>query len=225
MEKFGSRDVEVFHLGEADLKAAETFLHELCTDLAFGQGPQMRAPVATSEGQAFMLLPSEEARTTLMGVPLEAFEGHESQFLTVVSMEGRHVITDLLRPYHQRFEKETAEETEVLRDQAKRLLPAFKARFSRRGLMEPLTFLVRAPFESHPDNQTLEEDLWVEVVVWEEGMLLGKLVDGGTHTTEWRKGAHVEFSEDQINAVGVHREGRPLDEDELRQLLLAEKPS
>ena len=39
MEKFGARDVEMFHLGEDDLPAAETFLHELCTDMAFGQGP------------------------------------------------------------------------------------------------------------------------------------------------------------------------------------------
>ena len=62
MEKFGTRDVEVFHLAEEDLLAAETFLHELCTDLAFGQGPSLQDPVDTSEGQSFMLVPSEEAR-------------------------------------------------------------------------------------------------------------------------------------------------------------------
>jgi hypothetical protein len=134
-------------------------------------------------------------------------------------------MTDLLKPYHERFEKETTEETESLREQARGLLPAFKARFARRGLMEPLTFLVRAPFESHPDEQVVEEDLWVEVVVWEDAMILGKLVDGGAQTTEWRKGAHVEFSEDQVNALAVHREGRTLDEEEMQQLLLAERPS
>jgi hypothetical protein len=53
MEKFGVRDVEIFHLKEADLQAAESFVHELCTELAFGQGPPARALVETSAGDAF----------------------------------------------------------------------------------------------------------------------------------------------------------------------------
>ena len=43
MAKFGQLDVEMFNITEEDLAAAETFFHELCTDLAFGQGPQQRA--------------------------------------------------------------------------------------------------------------------------------------------------------------------------------------
>ena len=31
--------------------------------------------------------------------------------------------------------------------------------------------------------------------------MVGKLVDGGRHTTEWRKGAHVEIDDEQINAL------------------------
>ena len=34
-----------------------------------------------------MLLPSDEARVSLIGVPLETFEGHEGLFFTVVSAE------------------------------------------------------------------------------------------------------------------------------------------
>src|SRR5262249_53216993 len=87
MEKFGVRDVEAFQLGEEDLLPAESFLHELCTDLAFGHGPSVRTAVETSAGLQFLLIPSEEARTTLMGVPLETFEGHEGLFFTVVSAD------------------------------------------------------------------------------------------------------------------------------------------
>src|SRR5262249_59765942 len=54
MAKFGQRDVEIFHLTEADLLPAESFLHELCTDLAFGEGPTPRVPIDTSNGHAFM---------------------------------------------------------------------------------------------------------------------------------------------------------------------------
>ena len=37
------------------------------------------------------------------------------------------------------------------------------------------------------------------------------------------KGAHVEVEESQINAIGVAKEGRQLDPDEMKTLLLAEK--
>lgn len=225
MDKFSARDVEIFHLGEDDLEPAETFLHELCTDLAFGQGPEPRAPVETSEGAKFILLPSEEGRLNLFGVASDVFEGHESQFLTVVAPDGRHNIADLLRPYRDRFEEESDEETTQLLHQAQALLPAFKARFLRKGFMEPLGFLVRVPFESHPEGQTKEEKLWVEVLSWEEGSVIGKLVDGGRLTTEWRKGAHVELTEDQVNALAVTRGGRQLQGEELASLLLAERPA
>jgi Uncharacterized protein conserved in bacteria (DUF2314) len=224
MEKFGTRDLEIFHLGEEDLLAAEMFLHELCTDMAFGQGPEVRKEVHTSEGQSFMLVPSEEARVNLLGVPLETFEGHEALFLSVVSPLGRHNTAELLRPYRERFIPEPEERTEALRAEAQALLPAFKARFGRKGLMEPLTFVVRAPFETHPEGQAVEENLWLEVVAWEEDTVVGKLVDGAVHTTEWRKGAHVEVDEEQINALAISREGRTLEEDEMRALLIAERP-
>lgn len=225
MEKFGARDVEVFHLGEDDLLAAESFLHELCTDLAFGQGPRPRSEVGTSEGQTFTLVPSEEARANLLGVPLETFEGHEGLFLTVVSPLGRHNTAELLRPYRQRFDQEPEEKTEALRANAQRLLPAFKARFQRKGLMEPMTFLIRLPFETHPEGDAVVENLWVEVLTWEDESVVGKLIDGAVHTTEWRKGARVEVDSAQINAIALSHEGRTLDEPEVRDLLLAERPS
>jgi hypothetical protein len=224
MEKFGVRDVEAFHLGQGDLMPAESFLYELCTDLAFGHAPAVRSAIATSAGLSFMLLPSEEARNSLMGLPLETFEGHEGPFLTVVASDGRHTVSELLRPYRDRFEEETPEEAEALLEQVQELLPAFKARFLRRGLMEPITFLVRAPFETHPNGDPVEEDLWIEVLSWESETLVGKLVDGGSQTTEWRKGAQVELEEDQINAIALGREGRTLEDEEMQQLLLAERP-
>ncbi|NVJ06339.1 DUF2314 domain-containing protein [Myxococcus sp. AM001] len=224
MEKFGARDLEIFHLAEKDLLAAESFLHELCTDLAFGQGPALRTQVGTSEGQVFTLVPSEEARANLLGVPLDTFEGHEGLFLTVVSPLGRHNTSQLLEPYRERFEKEPEEQTQAMRREAQLVLPSFLARFQRRGLMEPLTFLVRAPFDTHPEGNTVTENLWLEVMGRDEGSVVGKLVDGAVHTTEWRKGAHVEVAETQVNALAISREGRALDERELRELLNAERP-
>jgi len=224
MEKFGARDLEIFHLAEQDLLPAESFLHELCTDLAFGQGPALRSQVGTSEGQPFMVVPSEEARANLLGVPLETFEGHEGLFLTVVSPLGRHNTSQLLAPYRERFTHEPEEQTESMRREAQALLPSFLARFQRRGLMEPLTFLVRAPFDTHPDGNTVVENLWLELMARDDGTLVGKLVDGAVHTTEWRKGAHVEVEETQVNALAISREGRALDEGEIRALLNAERP-
>src|SRR5215469_5902606 len=225
MEKFGLRDVEAFHLAQDDLMPAESFLYELCTDLAFGHAPAVRSAVGTSAGLSFMLVPSEEARNSLMGLPLETFEGHEGPFLTVVASDGRHTVAELLRPYRDRFEKETPEEAEALLEQVRHLLPAFKARFLRRGLMEPMTFLVRAPFETHPDGDAVQENLWLEVLAWDEERITGKLVDGAAQTTEWRKGASVEIDEDSVNAVAMGRDGRPLDEEEMQGVLLAERPS
>jgi hypothetical protein len=225
MAKFGQRDVEIFHLAEADLLPAESFLHELCTDIAFGEGPPPRIPMETSNGEAFMLVSSEEARHGMLGVPLETFEGHEGEYWTVVSPEGRHTTSELLRPYRSRFEQEDPTRSEALASQAARLRPAFKARFHRRGLMEPLTFLVRAPFETHPDGDPVQENLWLEVLSWEEGRITGKLVDGAAQTTEWRKGATVEIDEDGVNAVAMGRDGRPLDDEEMQGVLLAERPS
>lgn len=225
MEKFGTRNVEVFRLEEEDLPPGESFLHELCTDLAFGQGPGVRTVAETSEGQGFMLVPSEEARQNLLGVPLETFEGHEGLFFTVVSPDGRHTSGELLAPYRSRFEDEPEERSERLLGEARALLPAFKSRFQRKGWMEPLTFLVRAPFETHPEGERVTEDLWAEVVSWDDEKIVGKLVDGATHTTEWRKGATVEVNETNVNAIAVGREGRALDDEELRALLIAERPS
>ena len=225
MEKFGQRDVEIFHLAEADLLPAEAFLHELCTDMAFGQGPPERAMVETSNGGGFMVVPSDEARVSLMGLDLELFEGHEGLFFTVVSPEGRHNISEILRPYRERFEEEDPEKTEELKTQAQRLLPAFKARYMRKGLMEPLTFLVRGPFLVHPETEPVVEHLWAEVAHWEEGKVIAKLVDGAMHTTEWRKGAHVEIEESDIEAIAVGRDGRTLEEEEMMELLVAERPS
>ena len=225
MAKFGQRDVEIFHLAEADLLPAESFLHELCTDIAFGEGPTPRIPMETSNGEAFMLVSSEEARHGMLGVPLETFEGHEGEYWTVVSPEGRHTTSELLRPYRSRFEQEDPTRSEALASQAARLRPAFKARFHRRGLMEPLTFLVRAPFETHPEGDPVQENLWLEVLSWEEGRITGKLVDGAAQTTEWRKGATVEIDEDGVNAVAMGRDGRPLDDEEMQGVMLAERPS
>jgi hypothetical protein len=224
MEKFGIRDVEVFHLAEDDLLATESFLHELCTDLAFGQGPELRTVVETNNGETFMLLPSEDARVNLMGVPLEAFEGHNALYFTVVSPGGRHNLSELLRPYRERFAQEPVEKTAQMRDQAQALLPAFKARFQRKGLMEPLSFLVRSPFETHPEGEAVTEQLWLEVLSWDEQKVLGKLLDGAMHTTEWRKGAQVEVEEDQINALALEREGRSLEQEEVSKILLLERP-
>ena len=224
MAKFGQRDVEIFHLAEADLLPAESFLRELCTDLAFGEGPVPRTPMETSNGEGFMLVSSEEARIRTLGVPMETFEEHEGEYWTVVSPEGRHTTSELLRPYRSRFEQEDPTRTEALAAQAARLRPAFKARFHRRGLMEPLTFLVRAPFETHPDGEAVQENLWLEVLAWEEGRITGKLVDGAAQTTEWRKGASVEIDEDGVNAVAMGRDGRPLDDEEMQGVLLAERP-
>jgi len=225
MTKFGQRDVEIFQLSEEDLLPAESFLHELCTDLAFGEGPTPRIPMETSNGEAFMLVSSEEARHGMLRVPPDTFEGHEGEYWTVVSPEGRHTTSELLRPYRSRFEQEDPTRSQALAAQAARLRPAFKARFHRRGLMEPLTFLVRAPFETHPDGEAIQENLWLEVLAWEEGRITGKLVDGAAHTTEWRKGATVEIDEDSINAVAMGRDGRPLEDEEMQGVLLAERPS
>ena len=225
MAKFGQRDVEIFQLSEDDLLPAESFLHELCTDLAFGEGPTPRIPMETSNGEAFMLVSSEEARHGILRVSPDTFEGHEGEYWTVVSPEGRHTTSELLRPYRSRFEQEDPTRSEALATQANRLRPAFKARFHRRGLMEPLTFLVRAPFETHPDGEAVQENLWLEVLAWDEERITGKLVDGAAQTTEWRKGASVEIEEDAVNAVAMGRDGRPLDEDEMQGVLLAERPS
>lgn len=228
LSKFRSPEVEMFGIDEADLPAAETFLHELCTDLSFGQGPQPRQAVTTSVGLGFTLLPSEEGRATLFHIDPEIFDGHESGFLTVVSDEGKHSMGEILGHYRERFEEESGEETRTLQERAERLLPSFKARFQRRGLMEPLTFLVRAPFEVHPEGERGEADeelLWVEVIQWDEGSLVGRLVDGGRTSTEWRKGSHVEVDDGQINALGLSREGRSLEPQEMEALLQAERPA
>lgn len=227
LAKFASPEVELFNISEVDMPAAETFLHELCNDLAFGQGPAARQVVSTSVGMTFTLLPCDEARTNLFVDP-ESFDGHMTGYVTVVSPEGRHSMGEILQHYRERFEQESDEEAEAMQDVATRLLPQFKSRFMRRGLMEPLGFVVRAPFEVHPDGdegEVAEEQLWVEIVSWTEEGLIGRLVDGGQTTTEWRKGAHVEIDESQINALAVTREGRTLEPEELEALFKAERPA
>lgn len=228
LTKFGTQDVELFNIQEDDLPAAETFLHELCTDLAFGQGPGLRAIVSTSVGRPFTLVPSEEARTNLPGVDPELFEGHEGQMVSIVTPEGKHGLSEMLEQYRDRFEEESQQETASRRAQADKLMPLFKARFLRKGLMEPLSFVVRAPFEVHPngeDEEADDEQLWAEVITWEDDKVIGRLVDGGETTTEWRKGAHVEIDESQINALAVTRDGRTLDPEELEALLGGELPA
>lgn len=229
MAKFGAPDVEMFHIADDDLPAAETFFQELCTDLAFGQGPQSRQVIATSVGMGFQLLPCDEGRANLYQVDPDTFVGHNQNILTVVAPEGgRHAMSEILKHYRERFTKESDAEAEKKQTDASRLLPIFKGRYMRKGLMEPLTFLVRAPFEVHPpgvDETAEQELLWVEVVQWDEGTLIGKLVEGGTRTTEWRKGSHVEVDDSQINALAVSREGRQLEPEEMEQLLQLERPA
>jgi hypothetical protein len=175
----------------------------------------------------FTLLPAEEGRAGVLDDP-EAFQGHASGYLTVVTGEGRHGMGEILKHYRDRFEEESEEQAQAMSDRATRLLPVFKQRYQRKGLMEPLTFLVRAPFETHPDGdagESGEEQLWVEVIQWNDESLVGKLVDGGQTSTEWRKGSHVEVDDGQINAVSVHRDGKSLDDDDVDQLLRAERPA
>ena len=221
------RDVEIFHLAEADLLPAESFLHELCTDLAFGQGPAARVPMETSDGAGLHAgAVRGGAARDCSACRWRPSRGTRAMFLTVVSPEGRHTTSELLRPYRSRFEQEDPRRTEALATQATRLLPAFKARFQRRGLMEPLTFLVRAPFETHPDGRSDRgEPLAGGALLGGGRASSGKLVDGAAHTTEWRKGAAVEIDEDTVNAVAMGRDGRPLDDEEMQGVLLAERPS
>jgi hypothetical protein len=228
MIKFSSPDAEMFQVDAQDLPAAEKFLHELCTDLAFEQGPPMRAATATSVGEGFMLLPCDEGRVNLVGVDNELTIDHQADMITVVGIDRRHSLSDILGQYRSRFEQENEEESAHYLKTATRLKPTFKSRFLRRGLMEPLAFLVRAPFEVHPadgNEETELEQLWIEVVQWDEHALIGKLVDGAARTSEWRKGAHVEVDDDQINAVALKRAERMLELEEMEQLLKAELPA
>ncbi len=228
LAKFAAPDVEMFRIAEADLSAAETFFYELAADLAFGSGPQPRQVLTTSVGRDFRLLPCDEGRANLFQVDPDTFTGHGSGFLTVVSPEGRHSMSEILVHYRERFTEESEDESRKKQTEASRLLPLFKGRYLRKGLMEPLTFLVRAPFEVHPSGASEEpeqEQLWVEVVQWSEETLIGKLVEGGTRTSEWRKGSHVEVDDTQINALSVAREGRQLEPDEVEQLLQLERPA
>ncbi|HEY1088145.1 MAG TPA: DUF2314 domain-containing protein, partial [Archangium sp.] len=158
----------------------------------------------------------------------DSLTGHSQGFVSVVSPEGRHGMTEILAHYRERFEEESDEEAQAKQEATTRLLPLFKGRYMRKGLMEPLTFLVRAPFEVHPEGENgpaEQEVLWVEVVQWDEDNLIGKLVEGGTRTTEWRKGSHVEVDDGQINALAVSREGRQLEPEELEALLGRERPA
>ena len=227
MDKFAARALEAFHLSHEDLPAVETFFHQLCTDLAFGQGPGAGAVVETGEGDGFMLQPSESARAKLLGLGMDFFEGHEGAYFTIVSADGRHTVSEVLAPYRGRFDEEEPELTERLQSHAQQNLQAFKGRFLRKGLMEPTQFLVRVRFETHPDpeGEPVQEDLWAEVLAWEEGSLVARLVDGSSQTTEWRKGVQVELEESRVNALAVAREGRTLDVQELEALLGAERPS
>ena len=224
MDKFGARDLEAFHLSQEDLPAVETFFHQLCTDLAFGQAPAPGTVVETGEGDGFLLEPSESARAKLIGLGLDFFEGHEGAYFTILSADGRHTVSEVLAPYRGRFEQEDPELSERLINHAREHLPAFKGRFLRKGLMEPLQFLVRGRFETHPDpeGEPVAEDLWAEVLNWEDGTLVVRLVDDSSHTTEWRKGVQVEMDESRLNALAVAREGRALDQEELEALLRAE---
>ena len=158
-----------------------------------------------------------------MGVPLDTFEGHEGLFLTVVSAEGRHTIASCCAPTASASRRSHRSRRRPCSHEAQALLPAFKARFQRSGLMEPLTFLVRAPFETHPDGERSARTSGSRSSAWEDEQLVGKLVDGGAHTTEWRKGANVELEEEQINAIALGREGKTLDEDDMKVLLQAER--
>jgi len=175
-----------------------------------------------------VMVPADEARTSLLSVDQEIFAGHEQHCLTVVSPELKHAMSELLEQYRERFEEESEEETAAMRALSERLLPLFKARFQRKGLMEPLTFVVRAPFEVHPEGEkgeVEEEQLWLEVLTWDDETVIGRLTEGGELTTEWRKGAQVEVDETQINALALTREGRQLEVEEMEALLKAELPA
>jgi hypothetical protein len=64
----------------------------------------------------------------------------------------------------------------------------------------------------------------VEVLTWENESIRGKLIDGGSLTTEWRKGAPVELEQEHVNAIALGRDGRTLEDEDMEQLLMAERP-
>ena len=191
--------------------------------------------LAVTSGAAMSIGPSD---TVLPQVPMFHASAWGMPYASVAvgaklvfyagALDARHGMTDILKHYRARFEEETAAEATEKQSVASRLLPIFKGRYMRKGLMEPLTFLVRAPFEVHPngtESEPEQELLWVEVVQWDEDNLVGKLVEGGTRSTEWRKGSHVEVDDSQINALAVAREGRQLEPEEMEQLLQLERPA
>ncbi len=143
-----------------------------------------------------MLVPSEEARINLLGVPLETFEGHEGLFLTVVSPQGRHNMAELLRPYRERFAQEPAEQTAAHAPGGPGAPARLQGALPAQG-PDGAAHVPRArPLRDAPGGQRrVDEHLWVEVLSWEDGTVVGRLVDGAVHTTEWRKGAHVEVAE------------------------------
>ncbi len=113
MEKFGTRDLEIFHLGEDDLLAAEMFLHELCTDMAFGQGPALRTGGAHQRGpDASRWCPPRRPAPTCWACrwrPSRATRACSSAWCRPL---GRHNTAELLRPYRERFIPEPEERTE-----------------------------------------------------------------------------------------------------------------
>jgi len=201
------RNVEIFHLGEDDLLPAETFLHELLHDLAFGQGPAVRATVETSTGASFTLLPSEEGRLNLFGVTAETFEGHEgsstpwSRATAATAWPRFCALPRALRRRERRRDRRAARRSPGLAARVQGALPAQgpdgTAHVPRNGRRS-----------SRTRRRDGHENLWVEVISWGDEQVIGKLVDGGQHTTEWRKGAQVEVAEDTINAIAVQRDGK-----------------
>ena len=228
MEKFGMRDVEIFHLAEEDLLAAESFLHELCTDLAFGQGPaRVARRCSNGEGHlhagalrggaardcsAFRWRPSRATRALFLGPWCPPRGGTPPP-----SCSGRTA---------SRFEQRGPEErTEALRLEAHAPPAGVQGPLPAQGA-DGAAHLPRARPVRDPPRGRADGG---------EPLARGALLGGGPRDREAggrRRADHrvaerrdVEIDEDTVNAVAMGRDGRPLDDEEMQGVLLAERPS
>lgn len=216
MAKFGARDLEVFDIDEHLQEAGEIFLRELGTEYAFSHGPPLSRIMRTTLGGTFMVVADCERKGA-------AYCAQSAGFLTVLGGSGTHTVCALLAPY---LEAANLGDGHEVYGNVETLLPAFKARFLRRGLLEPITFMVRAAFEITPrDGLRAEESLWLEIVHWNGHQVIGKLLAAARASTEWRKGSQVQVDETQISALGMNRNGKQVPLPEVAGILQGERPS
>lgn len=203
MDRFGLPDVEAFDVEEEDAEDVVAFLHEAAESWIRSDPPAPSAQPRRVDGVKVRLLDANVARRRAKGYDEQAWEGHDTPYVTVTPVgEWRDTLAG--------WKPSSVRRSPVLVDRlcaiTNEILPQIRKRFEKG--QASVKVKARFPVQNAKAEKDFES-MWIHVEEWDDGKIRGRLANEPERRSDLACGSPVEIAPQEVWDVLVIQDGRP----------------